>query len=75
MNLKENFTICWFIHDQNQEKVSDYQNNTFLLFTNMQVTVQGRHIAACKLQFLMSFLQLIVLAFFFLYTRVNKQKR
>lgn len=35
------------------------------LFTNMQVTVQGRHIAACKWKVLMSFLQLILLAFFF----------
>lgn len=65
MNSKENFTICWLTHDQNWQKVSDYENNTFSLFTNMQITGQGRHIAACKLKVLMSFLQLIVLAFLF----------
>lgn len=65
MNLKQNFTICWFIHDQNWQNVSDYQNNISSLFANMQVSVQGRHTATCKLQVLMSFLQLIVLAFFF----------
>lgn len=74
MNWKENVIICWFTHDQNWQKVSDYQNNPFSLFTNMQVTVQGRDTAACELKVLMPFSQLIVLAFFFLYTSIDKQK-